>query len=254
MGQADALLVPGDFIHPRAEAAGPGRAAGQRLQPLQQCGHALPAQRRAEIAGEHLPPGDQLRQRAGQHRAGVQIFGQCLVVAQGQRLLQGLIRLGKVHTAAVQPLQGGQQRVPPRAWQVHLVDKQKHRDLVPRQQLPQRAGVTLDAVGAADDQNGIVHHLQGALHLRGKIHVPRRVQQRYLAAGQRQDSLLGEDGNAPGALLHVGVEKRVAVVHPPALPQAAALIEHGLGQRGFACVHVGQNAHGQLVHAAALLL
>ena len=44
--------------------------------------------------------------------------------------------------------------------QVHLVDKQEHRHVVALQQPPQGFRVALHPVGAADHQNGVVHHLQ----------------------------------------------------------------------------------------------
>ena len=71
---------------------------------------------------------------------------------------------------------------PPCRWsrlgssQVHFIEKEKGRDVVPAQQLPQGLRMSLDAVGAADDQNGVVQHLKGALHLRREIHMSRGVQ------------------------------------------------------------------------------
>ena len=81
--------------------------------------------------------------------------------------------------------------------------------------------MALHAVGAADHQDGVVQHLQRPLHLRGEIHVPRRIQQRYLHLAQRQHRLLGEDGDAPLPLQLEGVQKGVLMVHPPQLPDAA---------------------------------
>ena len=181
-GEAVVLPIPGDFEHPRPEGRRVFRPTGIALQPLQQGRHALDPQRRAEIAGEDLPPGHQTRHRPGQQRAGLHILRQRALVAEGQLLIQRRGRLREVHAAAVQPPQGGQQRLPPRAGQVHLVDEQKGRNLVPGQQLPQGAGVPLHAVGAADDQNRVVQHLQRPLHLGAEVHVARGVQQRDLPA------------------------------------------------------------------------
>ena len=108
--------------------------------------------------------------------------------------------------------------------------------------------MALDAVGAADDQNGIVHHLQGPLRLGGKVHVPRGVQQGQLGLRQPQQRLLGKDGDAPGPLQRVGVQKSVPMVHPAQLAQHPRPIEHRLAQGGFARVHMGQYANDQPFH------
>ena len=108
----------------------------------------------------------------------------------------------------------------------------------------------LHAVRAADDQNGAVHHLQGTLHLRGKVHVSRRVQQRDMGIRQGQQRLLGEDGDAALPLLHIVVEIRIAVVNAPHGAQRAALIEQRLAQRGLSGIHVGQQANGNVIFPA----
>ena len=102
--------------------------------------------------------------------------------------------------------------------------------------------MALYAVGAADDQHGVVQHLQGPLGLGGKVHVARGVQQGQLGLGQGEHRLLGEDGDAPGPLQGVCVQKGVLVVHPAQLPQGPGLVEHGLAQGGLSRVHVGQDA------------
>ena len=45
----------------------------------------------------------------------------------------------------------------------HLIDKEEGGDVIPLQQPPEGAGVGLDPVGAADDQNGTVQHLKRPL-------------------------------------------------------------------------------------------
>ena len=69
------------------------------------------------------------------------------------------------------------------------------------------AGVALDAVGGADDQDGVVQHLQGAFHLGGEIHVTGGVQQGDDLGGQGEDGLFGEDSDAPLPLQGEGVQK-----------------------------------------------
>ena len=112
--------------------------------------------------------------------------------------------------------------------------------MVPGQQPPQGGGVPLNAVCAADNQNGVIQHLEGALHLAGEVHMARCVQQGQVQAVQRQAGLFGENGDAPLPLLSVGVQKGVPVVHPSQAAQLAALIEQRLRQGGLARIHMGK--------------
>ena len=122
----------------------------------------------------------------------------------------------------------GQQRRPVRARQVHLVDEQERRNLIPFQQIPQRPGVALDAVGAGDHQHGAVQHLQRPLHFGGKVYMARGVQQRHTGLPQFQHRLLGKDGNAPLPLHGVGVQKGVLMVHPPQTADGSGPVQQGL--------------------------
>ena len=114
------------------------------------------------------------------------------------------------------------------------------------QQIPQGGRVALDAIGGADDQDGVVQHLQGAFHLGGEIHVTGGVQQGDDLGGQGEDGLLGEDGDAPLPLQGEGVQKGGAVIHAAHLFDAAAQVEQPFGEGGLAGVHVSQDAHDQL--------
>ena len=109
----------------------------------------------------------------------------------------------------------------------------------------------LDPGGGADHQHGGIQHLEGPLHLPGEVHVARGVQQGDLRLRQGQQGLLGEDGDAPTALLLVGVQEGVPVVHPAQSPQLAGGVEQGLRQGGLARVHVGQYADHQFLHRFA---
>ena len=60
------------------------------------------------------------------------------------------------------------------------------------------------------------------------------------AVGGVQPGLFGEDGNAPGPLQVVGVQKGVPVIHPAQSSAGTAAIEQGFGQGGFSGVHMGQ--------------
>ena len=125
---------------------------------------------------------------------------------------------------------------------IHLIDEQKRGDPVLLQQLPQRLRVPLDAVRAADDQHRIVQHPQGALHLRGKIRMPRRIQQRHVHLFRRKFRHLGKDGDAPLPLQRVRIQKSVPVIHPSQFADAAALVEQRFRQSCFSRIHVGQDA------------
>ena len=70
---------------------------------------------------------------------------------------------------------------------------------------------------------------------------------------QRQHGLLGENGNAPGALLGVGVQKGILMVHPAQFAQHTGTVEQALGQGGFAAVHVGQQTDDESFHLYKLL-
>ena len=94
----------------------------------------------------------------------------------------------------------GHKLFPVAARQIHFVEEQKGRHAVPFQQPPQGQGVSLDSVGAADDQHGAVQNGHGSLGLRGKVHMSRGVHQGDFPAFRFQPSLLGENGNAPAAL------------------------------------------------------
>ena len=120
--------------------------------------------------------------------------------------------------------------------------------MVALQQLPQGLGMALYPVGSADDQNGTVQHLEGALHLAGKIHMARGVQQGHLHGGQGEDRLLGEDGNAPLPLQGVGIQKSVLMVYPAQFAYRSTDVEHPLREGGLARVHVGQYANHKFLH------
>ena len=108
--------------------------------------------------------------------------------------------------------------------------------------------MALDSVGAADDQNGIVQHPHGPLRLAGEVHVARRIQKGDGGLPQRQDGLLGKDGDAPLPLDGVGVQKSVLVVHPAQTTERPTPVEQAFRQGSFARVHMGQNTDGQFFH------
>lgn len=248
--QAVPLVVPGNLEHPGGKIGAIPGPGGVRHQPLEEFGHPLQLQGGAEPAGEEPPPGDKGGEGIAVQRPVLQIALQRVLAAEGGRLVPLRRRGGEVHAPLVQPgFQPRQQGGLVRPRQIHLVDKQEGGHAVALQQPPEGVGVALHAVGAADDQDGAVQHLEGALHLAGKVRVTRRVQQGELRPVHREHRLLGKDSNAPGALHGVGVQKGVLVIHPPQLFQAPAGVEQPLAEGGFPRVHMGQNAYNQFVHS-----
>ena len=248
VGQPRTLLILTDFEHTCAKFFPCPGLPGPALQSLQQRVHPVQTQRRAEIHREHLPPRNGGDDGAGFRRTVGQRFLHQRLAAQRQRLRVGTLR-GKIHAAIPEtPLQFPQPHRPVRPRQVAFVHKNKCRYAIFLQKPPQRFGVALHPVGAGDHQHRVVQHLQGALRLGGKVHVPRRVQQRQHRAGQLQHRLLGKNRDAARFFQRVGVQKGVPVVHPAQPPQRPRPVQHRLAQRGLAAVHVGQHAHHQPFH------
>ena len=111
--------------------------------------------------------------------------------------------------------------------------------MMPGEQPPERARMRLHAVRAADDEHGVVEHLQGALGFGGKIDMAGRVQQGDRSVRQGKDGLLGKDGDAALPFEREGIEKGVAVIDAAQLFYRAGLVQHRLGKRGFARVNMG---------------
>ena len=242
-GEPLPLFVPGNLEHTGGKPPGPVRFQGKPGQPVQQGLHPLYLQRRPKKAGEQLPPHNKGGQVAVVQPPRLQVALHQPLVAQGGLLQRLPPRPGKIGAALVQPPpQLGQQSVPVRTRLVHLVHKQEGGHLVALQQPPQGFRVALHPVRPADQQHRAVQHLYRPLHLGGKVHVARGVQQGEFAAPPVQPRLLGEDGNSPLPLLLVGVQEGVPVIHPPQPPHRAGQVQHGLGQRGLAGVHMGQQS------------
>ena len=106
----------------------------------------------------------------------------------------------------------------------------------------------LHAVRTADDQYGIIQHLHGALGLRRKIHMTGRVEQRDLGIAEGKPRLLGKNRDAAGALQRIMVEKSVAVVDAPQLPQRSGAVEQRLGKCCFPRVDLREYADDQMLH------
>ena len=120
--------------------------------------------------------------------------------------------------------------------------------MVPAQQPPERARVTLHAVCAAHNEDRRVKHRERALRFAGKIHMARRIEKGYGAVFPCESRLLGKDRDAALTLLRVSVEKSVRMVDAAQTTKRAGGIEKRLGERRFPGVHVRKNADAQRGH------
>ena len=115
---------------------------------------------------------------------------------------------------------------------VHLVDKNKYGDVIVRQKPPQYADLSVHAVRRADDQYRTVQNSQNALHLCGKVDVPRSVLQSIgpcdLSARRSESGLFGKNSD-PSLFFHlICIQERVAVVHAPGVPDRSRDVEERL--------------------------
>ena len=113
--------------------------------------------------------------------------------------------------------------------------------------------MALHPVASADHQDRRIQHLERALHLRGKIHMSRRIHQLDLRILPCHPRLLGKDGDPPLPFQGLRIQKCILMVHTAQTPQGAAAVEQRLRQRGFSRVHVGQDPDANPSHHAKLL-
>ena len=197
-----------------------------------------------------MPPGDGRDDVLRRQAARVQHFFHQALVAEGQCLVPFGLLCTEIHESVAQTVgKLAQQRLFARAGQVHFIDEHEGRDMIPPQQTPERLGMALDAVGAADDQHSVVEHLQRALRFGGKVHMAGGVQQGDTRTSCFQQGLLGKDGDPTRLFQRVGVEEGIFVIHPAQLADAARAVEHRLGEGGLAGVYMGKDAHHQLFFA-----
>ena len=246
MGKAHALLVPGDLKYLGAKFF-PGLYAGRQAgEHVPEALHALKPECRAKPAGKELTLRHRLGKRCLRHRAGLQIFLQEGFAAQCQRFRVGLLQ---VHNAVAQhALELSQEFRPLRARKIHLIEEQEGGNIAASQELPQGSGVALHPGRGAHHQNGAVEHRERPLHLRGEVHVSRRIQERGLDVPRLQHGLLGEDGDSPLAFQGEGIEKGVAVIHPAEISDGARGIEQRLGEGRLARIHVRQDTNDHSFH------
>ena len=208
--------------------------------------HARELQARAEQTREELSPPDERAHGLVRQRAGVEILLERRFIAQGDLLRIGIC---KVHARAAQVCaQVVHKRRTLRTRQIHLRHEHEHRHAVAPQQLPERLRVRLHTVRAADDEHRIIEHLQRALHLGGKVHVPRRVEQCDRRVAERHARLPRKDRDAARTLERVRVHVRIFMVDTAEVADRARAVEQRLGQRRLPGVDVRQDSQNQLLH------
>ena len=124
----------------------------------------------------------------------------------------------------------------PRVTAVDLVDHHDGRQFRLQRLAQDIASLRQGALTRIDQQQHTVHQLQGALHLAAKIAVAGRVHNVDARAVIGDGGVLGQDRDAAFALEIIGVHHPLH--HGFALPENAALPEHGVHQRGLAVVHM----------------
>ena len=101
------------------------------------------------------------------------------------------------------------------------------------------AGLRQRAFAGVDEQHDAIDDLEGALHFAAEIAVAGGVDDVDLDAVITHAGDLGEDGDAALALQVVGIHDAVDVLLVGA--EDAALIEHGVDERGLAMIDVGDD-------------
>ena len=107
--------------------------------------------------------------------------------------------------------------------------------------------MTLHAVVGAHHQNRVVERAQRALGLGRKIDMAGGVHEHNVGVAVVEHGLRRENCDAALALNLVRVQMRVAIVHAPALSNAAGMKQYGLGQRGLAGIDMRQNSYDRLL-------
>ena len=246
--QAVSLRVTRDLEHPCAEVGGRFGLLRAAVERIKKRLHAVESERRAEKARERLSLTDKAHDVRLRHGSHLEIPFEQRLVADRQLLVQGLF-VPEIDNAGRKPLfQLTQQQHALRAVQIHLVDEQEGRDIVPRKQPPERFRVRLHAVRAADDEHRVVEHLKRALHLGRKVHVTRRVEQRHPGVRQRKLRLLGENRDAALAFKGKRIEKGVPVIDTPQLFERTRLIEHRFGKRRLSGIYVRRYTNTNMFH------
>ena len=133
---------------------------------------------------------------------------------------------------------------------VDLVQKEENRNMVAFQQPPHGFSMALHALGAGNNQNGVVHDRYGALHFGGEVHVARGIQPVDGIVAQLEACLPGKNGDAALLFQGMGIKKGILMIHTAQAADGAGKVQYALGKGGFACIHMGQNTNG-LLHGSS---
>ena len=107
--------------------------------------------------------------------------------------------------------------------------------------------MALYAIVGAHHQNRVVERAQRALRLGRKIDMAGSVHEHNVGVAVVEHGLRREDRDAALTLNLVRVQMRIAIVHAPALSNAAGMKQHGLGQRGLTGIDMCQNSYDRLL-------
>ena len=108
--------------------------------------------------------------------------------------------------------------------------------------------MSLYAFGRADYEDCEIQDLEDALGLRREVHMPRGVEQGHREIAVFKIGLLRKNGDPAAFLRGVGVQKGRAVIDASRRAERTGGDEEGLGKRGFAGIHVRQDAERQAAH------
>ena len=140
-----------------------------------------------------------------------------------------------------------------RADAVHLVHKCNPGNVVPVRLSPDRLGLGLHPLHRRENPDGTVQHPQAALDLSTEIHMPGRVHNVDFVSLPVTGGSCGGDGDAPLLLLLHPIHHRSTLIDRTHLVALAGVIEYALGDRGLACIDVGNNADVALLMQVDLL-
>ena len=268
--------VPGDLEDPGSELIAVDRRPDQRIQAPQELADALLPQSRAEYDRKELPAGRQFTDLINSDLFALQVTVHEVIVADRDLLLDlwgidarhevsGMRRAAAHHAGSRHDihapraqffLDGRHQSLSVGSVLVHLVDKEEYRHIIVVQQAPQNAHLPVHAVRRADHQDRAVQDPQHALHLRGEIHVTRRVLQsigsphatdlRGIVFGSKP-RLFGENSD-PSLFFHiVRIQECVAMVYAARISDRSGDVQERFRKCRFARVHMGQDSQDQVL-------
>ena len=198
------------------------RHAGETIQTVHQFRNTVAVQTGTEVDREQYPGQDHIAYGVVGYRAVTKVF---LHGFFGQICQILLVSGCHVRTSRMQDLFALlQKRCRIFAGNIHFGYEQEHRDLISVQQLPECLGMGLNAVGAADDQNGIVQNREDPFRLCREIHMPRGIQKDKIRFPVGEGSNVGKNGDSSLTFHLIGVHMRIAVIHPSAGTDGACCI------------------------------